>query len=120
MMTAHSIRGTGGRRFGPESNAGKWSVGLFLVFAAALAVFLIVARAGAGTWEPEFFADLELTIPFLISAASVLGSLVVGFVAMVKADDRSTAVILVTVISGMVTLFFAGELLSVVGVLPQH
>jgi hypothetical protein len=26
----------------------------------------------------------------------------------------------VTVISGMVTFFFTGELLSVIGVLPQH
>jgi hypothetical protein len=45
---------------------------------------------------------------------------VAGVVAIVKAGDRSTAVILVTGISGMVTFFFTGELLSVIGVLPQH
>ena len=119
-MTVPGVHRTGGPRFAPESTAGKWSVGLFLFFAVAMAVFAAVAIAGAGTWEPDFFANLEATIPLLVTAASALGSLVVGVVAIVKAGDRSTAVILVTAISGMVTFFFTGELLSVIGVLPQH
>jgi hypothetical protein len=119
-MTVPSGHKTRGPALAPESTAGKWSVGLFLFFAVALAVFVAVAISGAETWEPDFFANLEATIPLLLSAASALGSLVVGVVAIVKAGDRSTAVILVTVISGLVTFFFTGELLSVIGVLPQH
>lgn len=118
-----AVRGVPGRaadRFVPESVPGRWSVGLFLLFVAALVVFSAVAIAGAGTWEPAFFANLEATIPLLISAASALASAVVGIVAMVKKGDRSTAVAVATVVCGIVTLFFTGELLSVVGVLPQH
>lgn len=119
-MATHGIKGKGTRRFVPESTAGRWSVLLFFVLAAAIAGFIAVAVDGAGTWEPEFFANLEATIPLLISAASALATLVCGFVAIARRGDHSTAVILVTVTSGMVTLFLVGELLSVIGVLPQH
>jgi hypothetical protein len=119
-MTMHDVHGRGGQRFGPETIVGKWCVGLFLVFVTAFAVFMTLALVGAGTWEPEFSANLEATIPFLIAVASALASLVVGLVAMVRGGDRSTGVVLATVISGMVTFFFTGELLSVIGVLPQH
>lgn len=119
-MIVPDIQRTGSPTFAPESTAGRWSVGLFFSFAVAIAVFVVIASAGAGTWEPDFSANLELTVPLLVAAASALGSLVVGVVSKVKVGDRSTAVTLVTVISGMVTLFFAGELLSVIGVLPQH
>lgn len=118
-MSIHGLN-RDGQGFVPETRVGKWSVGLFLVFAAALGVFIVVALAGAGTWEPDFFADLEATIPLLISAATALGSLCVGLVAIGRQGDRSAAVILVTVLSGMVTFFFIGELLSVIEVLPGH
>lgn len=49
-----------------------------------------------------------------------MASLVLAIVAMLERGDRSTAVVLVVALSGMVTLYFTGELLSVVGVLPEH
>ena len=119
-MTVPGIHRTDGPKFAPESTAGKWSVGLFFSFTVAIAVFVVNASARAGTWEPAFLANLEMTIPLLVATASALGSLAAGLVSTVKVGDRSTAVILVTAISGMVTLFFAGELLSVIGVLPKH
>jgi hypothetical protein len=120
-MTTPDVHRTPGHGFAPETILGMWSVGLFLAFAAAALVFVVTARSGAGTWdEAAFFDNLELTIPLLISAASAVASLVLAIVAMLKRGDRSTAVVLVAAITAMVTLFFTGELLSVVGVLPEH
>lgn len=120
-MTMPDVHRTSRRGFAPESILGMWSVGLFLAFVAALLVFVVIGVSGAGTWdEGAFFGNLELTIPLLIAAASAVASLVLAIVAMSTRGDRSTAVVLAVALSGMVTLYFTGELLSVVGVLPEH
>jgi len=67
------VHRTPGRGFAPESILGRWSVGFFLAFVAALLVFAVIAVSGAGTWdEGAFFGNLELTIPLLIAAASAV------------------------------------------------
>lgn len=119
-MSVRGVHGTAGPAVAPMSIAGRWAVGLFLAFVVAIAVFVTVTSLGAGSWESGFFANLEVTIPLLVAAASAAASLVSGVVAVIKAGDRSAAVLLVTGLSGMITLFFVGELLSVIGVLPQH
>ena len=119
-MSVRGVRGTAGPTVAPMSSAGRWAVRLFLAFAVAIAVFVTVTSVGAGTWDSGFFANPEATIPLLVAAASAVGSVVCGVVALTKAGDRSAAVLLVTSLTGMATFFFVGELLSVIGVLPQH
>lgn len=119
-MTVHGVHRTGGSGLVPRSTPGRWSVGLFVVFVAAIVVFFVIAIAGSNTWGPEWTSNAEATIPLLIAAAAAVGSLVVGVVAIVKSDDRSMLVTTATIVAGMVTVYFIGELLSVIGVLPQH
>lgn len=117
-MSMPGVQGTSGG-FAPRSTPGRWAIALFVVFAIAMAVLMAIGSIGAGTWDPDFWANLQMTIPLLVAATSSLSSLVVGVVAIVQ-GDRSTSVTLVTAMAGMVTFFFVGELLSAIGVLPQH
>jgi len=50
---------------------------------------------------------------------SALSTLIVGVVA-IRRNERALAVVFATVLAGMATMFFVGELLSVIGVLPSH
>lgn len=110
----------GGSRFWPETDLGKWTVGLFVLNVVAFVTFTVIAVNGAGTWDDGIFDDLVLGIPLLVTVVSAISTLVVGIVAMARRSERATSVVLAVTLAGMATLFFLGELLSVIGVLPAH
>ena len=105
----------------PPTNLAKWTVGFFAVFVASIGVFVVLAAASAGEWEAEsFFDPLLPAVLVLVGAVSALAATATGIAAIVRRHERSTAVVVMTVLSGFATFFFVGELLSVIGVLPQH
>jgi hypothetical protein len=96
-------------------------MGFFGLFIASLGVFVVLASASAGEWEAEsFFDPLIPAVLVLVSAASAVAATAVGIAAIVRQHERSIAVIVMSAVSGYATFFFVGELLSVMGVLPQH
>jgi len=104
----------------PPTSLAKWTVGFFAVFIASIGVFVVLAAANAGEWEAEsFFDPLLPAVLVLVGAVSAVAATATGIAAIVR-QERSTAVIVMTVLSGFATFFFVGELLSVIGVLPQH
>jgi hypothetical protein len=115
VVVAHRGR----NRFLPGTGLGRWSVGLFALHLVALLTFIVIAMRGAGTWDEGIFEDLILGIPLVATMVSACSTLVVGVVA-IRRNERALAVVFVTVLAGMATLFFIGELLSVIGVLPSH
>jgi hypothetical protein len=68
----------------------------------------------------RFFDRPELAISLLVGAAAALATTIVGTISVFRRIDRSPVVVLATVLGLFPTLFFLGELLSVVGVLPSH
>lgn len=105
----------------PPTSLAKWAVGFFAIFIASIGVFVVLAAANAGEWESEsFFDPLMPAVLVLVSAVSAVAATAAGIAAIVHQHERSTAVIVMTVLSGFATFFFVGELLSVIGVLPQH
>lgn len=115
MVVAHRGR----NRLLPGTSLGRWSVGLFALHLVAFLTFMVIAMRGAGTWDEGIFEDLVLGIPLVATMLSAFSTLVVGVVA-IRRNERALAVVLATVLAGMATLFFVGELLSVIGVLPSH
>ena len=105
----------------PSTSLGKWAMGLFALLIGSLGVFMVLASASAGEWDAEsFFDPLIPAVLVLVSAASAIAATAVGIAAIVRQHERSVAVIVLSALSGYATLFFVGELLSVMGVLPQH
>lgn len=105
----------------PSTPLGRWSVALFGLFVIAFVLFLAAAIASAGEWEEEsFFDPLIPAILLLVGATSAVAAAAVGIAGIVRQHERSVAVIVVTALSASASFFFVGELLSVVGVLPQH
>ena len=108
-------------RFWPTTRTGRWSVALFGLQVIALAVLVAVAAAHAGEWEAEsFFDPLFPAVLLLVSAVSAIAAAVFGITGIVRQHERSTAVIMATALAGLMCFFFIGELLSAVGVLPEH
>jgi hypothetical protein len=96
-------------------------MGFFGLFIASLGVFVVLASASAGEWEAEsFFDPLLPAVLVLVGAISAVGATAAGIGAIVRQHERSRAVLVMTVLSGFATFFFIAELLSVIGVLPQH
>jgi hypothetical protein len=94
---------------------------LFALFLVSFVVFLVMAATSAGEWKAEsFFDPLIPAVLVLVSAAGAVAATAVGITAFVRQHERSIAVIVVTALSGYAAFFFVGELLSVIGVLPQH
>jgi hypothetical protein len=68
----------------------------------------------------SFFDPPELAITLLIGAGAAFATTIIGGISVFRQLDRSPVVVLATALGVLPTLFFLGELLSVVGVLPSH
>jgi hypothetical protein len=105
----------------PPISLAKWAIGFFAILIASSGVFVVLAAANAGEWDAEsFFDPLLPAVLVLVGAISAVGATAAGIGAIVGQHERSTAVLVMTVLSGFATFFFIAELLSVIGVLPQH
>ena len=62
----------------------------------------------------------DLAISLLIGPGAALATTIVGAISIFRRIDGSAVVVLATALGLLATLFFLGELLSVVGVLPSH
>jgi hypothetical protein len=68
----------------------------------------------------RFFDPPLLASALLVGAGAALAAAVAGATSILRSIDRSPVVVLATALSSVAGLFFLGELLSVIGVLPSH
>jgi hypothetical protein len=68
----------------------------------------------------RFFDRLDLAISLLVGAGAAFVAGIVGAISIFRAIDRSPVVVLATALSSLPSLFFLGELLSVIEILPSH
>lgn len=94
----------------PKSALGKWSVGFILAFIISLAVLMIMAASGQ-TGGDTLTSNLKLAIPGLLAGFCALSSLVTGAIAIVRSKERSTIVLVATIIGLLVFIFLLGEFL---------
>lgn len=103
----------------PATRIGAWTVGLLVAHIVATLVFLLLTLANDIPSE-SFFDRPEIAIALLISAGAAFATTIVGTLSIFQRIDRSAAVVLATVLGFLPTLYFLGELVSIVGVLPSH
>jgi len=95
----------------PNTNLGKWSVGLMIVFFLFMILFFILVASGQRGGE-IFFSNLLLALP--ISAAGICGiaAFFTGFISILKKQERTVSVFLSAIIGLFVLLWTLGEILS--------
>lgn len=106
-------------RWIPATRIGAWTVGLLVAHVIAMLVFFVLALTRDIPSE-SFFDRPELAMSLLIGAGAAVATTIVGAISIFRRIDRSAVVVLATALGLLPTLFFLGELLSVVGVLPSH
>ena len=106
-------------RWIPRTRAGAWTVGLFVAHVVAMVMFFLLALARDIPTE-SFFDRPELAVTLLIGALAAFATTIVGATSISRRIDRSPVVMLATILGLLPSLFFLGEMLSVVGVLPSH
>lgn len=93
----------------PQTQSGKYAVGLIISFAVCFAIFAAFVasgqRGGAG-----FFDNLWLTIPFLAAALSAVASFLISLVSIVRDSERAVTVFIALIVGFFVTLFVGAEL----------
>ena len=105
----------------PGTSLGKWTVAAFGVHVGTVAAVVAVLSTVGSGFESEAFLDPPaLGVALVVAAIAALAATVLGMISIFARRDRSTLVIVVTVLAAAPTLFFIGELLSVVGVFPSH
>jgi hypothetical protein len=82
-------------------------------------IYFVLALTGDMPSD-RFFDRLDLAIPLLVGAGAAFVAGIVGAISIFRAIDRSPVVVLATALSSLPSLFFLGELLSVIGILPSH
>jgi len=94
----------------PKTKAGKWSVGLIIVFFVLFGVFqLLVASGQRG--GATFFYNLVLTIPIFLAGISGIFAFIIGLISIIKSKERSVLVFIATAIGLFVLIFVLGEFL---------
>ena len=92
----------------PTTKLGRWSSLAIVVFGLLMAVFALLVASGQRGGE-EFFDNLWLTIPVLAAYGAAVVALGTGIAAMIRAGERSFAVIISTIIGLAVTAFGVAE-----------
>jgi hypothetical protein len=95
--------------FTPRTVFGRWSVGLAIAFLFFLALFLIIAAAGARGGD-TFFSNLALAIPMLLAALCGASAFIVGVLAIIINKERAIFVMIAVVLGFNVLAFGLGEL----------
>lgn len=106
-------------RWKPATRIGAWTVGLLGAHVASMFVFFLLALT-RDVPSVSFFDPLELAVALLIGAGAAFAATIVGAISIFRRIDRGPLVVLATGLGLLPTLFFLGELLSVIGVLPSH
>lgn len=106
-------------RLVPPTRMGRWTVGLWAVHLVAMLIYFVLALTGDMPSD-RFFDRLDLAISLLVGAGAAFVAGIVGAISIFRAIDRSPVVVLATALSSLPSLFFLGELLSVIGILPSH
>ena len=91
------------RYFIPSSFLGKISLFLILFFIISLGIFFIFLGMGERIDE-KFFSNLKLSIPFLFSVSSGIGSFLTGFISIIKFRECSVLVFISTLTGFFVIL----------------
>ncbi len=88
----------------PETELGRWSLGLIVAFAAGLSLFGLGVAAGQRGGE-GFFDNMWLTGPIMFAFAAAVGAAVTGLVAVFGHGERAVLVLVAIVVGGLVTAF---------------
>jgi hypothetical protein len=87
-----------------RTRLGHRSLWAFVTFVGLLAAFVVGVATGQRGGD-EFFDNLWLTIPFLAAYAAAVTTFVTGAVAIASRGERSIAVVAVTIIGMLVTVY---------------
>ena len=108
----------------PTTSLGRWTVALLGVHLTAMVLWTVMAVVlstfGGGFESESFFDPPALAAGLIIAAVAALAAATLGLISIITRRDRSALVIAATVLAAAPTLFFIGESLSVVGILPGH
>jgi len=92
----------------PQTQPGKWSVGLILAFFLLFGLFqLLVASGQRG--GATIFDNMLLTVPIFAAGAAGIASFITGFMSMFRRGERSVLVFLATAVGFFVLFFVVGE-----------
>lgn len=97
--------------FSPQTYLGKWSAKLIAIFTLFITTFYGIVALGYRGGD-TFFSQPALTIPILIAAICGVTAFLTGLLSIVKNKERSSLVILSTLIGLFVLIFILGEILT--------
>lgn len=108
----------------PNTSLGRWTVGLLGAHLVTMAIWMLVvvvlSTVGDGFESESFFDPPILAVGLIVAGVAALAATVLGLISIFTRRDRSALVIVATVLAAAPTLFFVGEFLSAIGVLPGH
>ena len=104
----------------PITSIGKWTIAFFGIHVVMMTSVVIFLSASGGSASEAFFDPPAPAVALIIAVVAAIGATVVGVISIFTHRDRSALVIVATVLAAAPTLFFLGEFLSVIGVLPGH
>lgn len=94
----------------PKTKLGWWSVGLF-GFTVLCFIFTNIVVSLGQTGGEKFQDNLLISIPMLLLAISGVLSFTVGLLGIIKSQERSVLVYIITFLGFLLTLLIIGELL---------
>lgn len=94
----------------PKTKLGKWSIGLF-GFAVLCFIFTNIVASLGQTGGKRFQDNLLISIPMLLLAICGVSSFIVGLLGIIKSQERSALVYIITFLGFLLTLLIIGELL---------
>jgi hypothetical protein len=103
-MSMVGSHGTHKARVIPESVPGKWSVASFFVVVVG-AIALFAAAAIGETGGESILDNLWLGVPGIVGLAGAITSMIPGFVAVIRRDDRVVTVVFAATVSTLVFMF---------------
>ena len=104
----------------PDTLFGRWTIAMFGVHVVLMTAAVVFLSIVGGSESEAFFDPPAPAVGLIIAAVAALAATVLGLISIFTHRDRSVPVIVATVLAAAPTLFFIGELLSMVGVLPGH
>jgi hypothetical protein len=93
----------------PETEPGRWSLGLFGVVVAGF-VFMTAALAGGQQGGDAFGDNQWLAVPAAVAALAAIASGAVGGFSILRRHEHAGLIYLTTAMGLLVTVFVVGEL----------
>ncbi len=95
----------------PNTNLGKWSIGLIASFFLFMILFFLLVASGQRGGE-TFFSNPLLAIPISIAGLCGIAAFFTGLISSLKNRERAISVFLSIFIGLFVLLWILGEIFS--------